>query len=100
MNIKSKTENIMTPLEIDVLLHCHVRPAPHPRINAPAVVEAIEMFLDKGIIERHSACNRAFLNVGMYYQTTDRGKAIVKLLCSTPFPTQKWVDQNNKIIEI
>ena len=89
----------MSPLEIEVLLHCHCCPAPHPNIDAPAVAETMEMFLDNGIIKRVLTPGT---EAGIYYHTTDRGKVLVKLLCSVPFPVQKclWVDQNNNIIEI
>lgn len=40
----------MTPLEIEVLLHCFVSPDPHPRLYAPAVREAIERFVKLGCL--------------------------------------------------
>ena len=86
----------MTPLEIEVLIHCHVCPAPHPRLGAPAVAEAIERFERNGIIVKKSLKYRT----GVYYPTTDRGKALVRILCSTPFPEQRWVDQNGNIIDV
>ena len=78
----------MTPLEIEVLIHCHACPCPHPRINAPAVWGTIKYFQDQGLIRP----------VKNYYETTDRGKAMVYLLCNTPFPLQQWVDQYGNII--
>ena len=82
----------MTPLDIEVLIHCHVCPAPHPKLGAPAVEEAIRMFEHNKIIEREE-------DLGCY-RTTDRGKALVRILCSTPFPEQRWVDQNGNIIDV
>jgi len=86
----------MTPSDIEILIHCHVSPTPHPRINAPAVAETIKMFVVNGLVEE----KQLKWSSGTYYSTTNRGKALVSVLCSTPVPIQKWVDQNNKIIEI
>ena len=79
----------MTPLEIEVLLHCHTCPTPHPRANAPAVVEALNWFEFERIIEPHED----------YYYTTSRGKALVAVLRSVPLPQQQWVDQYGKVIK-
>lgn len=80
----------MTPLEIEVLLHCYTCPAPHPRIEAPEVVRTIKTFESIGIIEK---------TWGDCYHTTERGKAMVRLLCSIPFPKQQWVDEHGNVIK-
>jgi len=76
----------MTPNDIEVLLHCHCIPRPHPRKDAPAVSESIKMFLDNGLIdislEGGSDC----------YKTTEKGRFLVKMLCETPFPDQIFID--------
>jgi len=93
MNINR--EDIMTPSDINVLLHYHVCPEPHPRLDAPAIQETIAEFVTAGILKPgvHPSKDGSYI-------TTGRGNALVQMLCSTPFPVQKWVDQNNKIIEI
>jgi len=80
----------MTPLELEVLIHCYVTPELHPRIHAPAVKEAHEFFEEIGLIEQQKD----------FYSTTDRGKAYISMLCSLPLPEQKWVNQFGEIIEI
>lgn len=79
----------MTPLEIEVLIHCHVSPFEHPRANATAVSEALRTLEVNGLIEQRLG----------HYTTTDRGAAHIHQLCTTPWPVQKWVDAQGKIIE-
>ncbi len=81
----------MTPNDIEILLHCHTTPGVHPRIDAPYVRSAIDMFVSNGIIEQRE---------GDGYSTTSKGRALVEVLCSTPFPIEAWVDSNGKVIEI
>ena len=81
----------MTPNDIEILIHCYVCPRPHPRISAPAVVEALNEFVFLGLVERDSHNT---------YHTTDRGKAYMEMLCTLPLPVQKWVDQSGKVINI
>lgn len=80
----------MTPNDIEILLHCHTSSTQHPRMNAPAVRSAFESLETNGLIEQHKEG---------YFVTTDRGKAHVHTLCSTPWPIRKWVNDNNGIIE-
>lgn len=87
----------MTPNEIEVLLHYHTSPSVHPRIDAPAVRGAIEGFLKNGIF-RCGENDRGLL-VKALYETTDKGNALVQMLCNTPYPTQQWVDANGDVIE-
>ena len=81
----------MTPNEIEVLIHCHVSPAIHPRADAPAVAEAINGFVRNGILEQRD---------GDGYHTTTRGQALMEVLCSTPFPVEAWVDGNGNVIKL
>lgn len=78
---------MITPNDIDVLIHYHSSPAPHPRVTAPAVREAIEMFVVNDILTPK----------GMGYKTTTRGRLWLKMILDTPFPIVKetvqiWVD--------
>ena len=83
----------MTPNDIDVLLHYYVSQDPHPRLHAPAVREAITRFLKDGILTPAGTGDSE-------YDTTTRGTALVKVLCSTTLPTQVLVDKNGEIIDI
>jgi hypothetical protein len=42
----------MTPNELEVLIHCHVSPATHPRADASAVNQALRSLETCGLIER------------------------------------------------
>lgn len=80
----------MTPSEIEILLHCHVSPEPHPREHAPAVREALNMFKILGAIEID------YTNGG--HQTTEKGKKWVEMLCDTPEPVARFVDPRTEDI--
>ncbi len=72
----------MTPLQIEILLHCHVSGGVEP--SGPRVSveeEAITYFLENDLVE---AC-------GDYYSTTDKGDALVSHICSLPLPTKTWI---------
>jgi len=79
----------MTPNDIEILIHCHVCPEPHPRAKFPAVSETLRSLEVNGLIEQR---------LGDGYHTTERGKAHIEQLCSTPWPTQVWVNANGGII--
>lgn len=87
-------ENIYSPNNIEVLLHCYVRSfAQHPRYDAPAVQSAITSLEDVGAIAR----TRDDRNEGEYcYETTAMGAAWVKALCNVPPPQAVYVDVNGK----
>ena len=75
----------MTPNEIDVLLHYHSMVDPHPRIHSDVVQKAVETLQLDGILSAGGMAK---------FQTTERGKAFVKMLCLTPYPKDevKWTD--------
>lgn len=83
---------MLTPNDIDVLIHFCVCPAPHERQDAPAVREAIQKFCDEGLL-KHEPLNRS------EYSATEKGRAHLAQLCNMPYPTQAWVDANGKVIE-
>ncbi len=70
----------LSPCDINVLLHCHVSPEPHPAAGAPAVKESYDMFKKSGLIVRN---NNAWV-------TTAKGDAFVAALCRTPEPVAIW----------
>ncbi len=73
----------MTPNDIEILLHCYYSPEPHPRFNAPAVEEGLQMLLNLELIERFS---------GDIFVTTERGKSHIRQLCDLPFPIKQRVN--------
>jgi hypothetical protein len=79
-----------SPLEIEVVLHYYHSPEPHPRVNAPAVKEAIQRFVNDGILS--AAEGPALLKV------TDRGNAWVRMIVETPYPEGAWIDPRTREI--
>ena len=73
---------IKTPSNLELLLHCHYSPIPHPRYNAPAIQEGIAYLEHNGMI----VC------VGTpMYRPTEKGKAFIQYLLDVPFPKAVWV---------
>ena len=83
----------MTPNAIEILLHCHVCPLPHPLREAPAVASEIQSFLANGMIEDEPGSPGG-------YRTTDRGRLHVQQLCNTPWPKQAWIGADGKVLEL
>jgi len=81
--------NIRSPNNIDVLLHCHTSSTEHPRIDALAVQEAIQMLLTLAAIERKE---------GNIFSTTPLGQAWVNALCAVEVPRKAFVDKNDNIV--
>ena len=81
----------LTPNELDVLIHYYVSPKPHDRFDAPAVKDAINDFIDSGVIEPQGH---------EHFRLTEKGQAWLKAILDTPIPKQQWVDYTGKIIVI
>lgn len=75
----------MTPNHLEVLIHHHVSPTPHPRGHAPAVAGAQRFFVDNGIIEKGDDQEGVF-------RTTPKGEAWLQMILSTPWPVRRFVD--------
>ncbi len=82
---------MLTPNDLEILIHCHVSPTLHPNINAPAVRETIDRFVKDGIIESSYE--------GGYYNTTEKGKAWLTIILQTPHPREAWVDNVGRVIK-
>ena len=72
---------LQSPNEIEVLIHCHCTPGPHPRHQAPAVKEALSKLHDCGAIEWHDEG----------WRTTALGAAWLCALQRVPLPRQQMV---------
>jgi len=91
----------LSPNDIEVLIWCHTRPEPHERLYAPAVREAIEMWLESGMIEPDDMyIKSSIIQPDCVWRTTDKGHAMIKSLCNTPEPISAWLDCNGKTIGI
>lgn len=82
---------IFSPANIEVLLHYYSNPAPHPRADAPVVINATCHFIDLGVVWYDAAEGR--------YRTTKKGDAWVKALCNVECPREVYVDQQGNILE-
>jgi len=83
----------MTPNAIEILIHCHVCPLPHPRRDAPAVAEELRSLQANGLIEPEPGSQGG-------YRTTDRGRAHIAQLCNTAWPVRAWIGADGNRIEI
>jgi len=75
----------LSPSDIEVLIWCHCRPAPHERITAPAVQDGIRMWIEAGMVEPADDCPKGT------FRTTDKGRAMIQALCNTPEPRCAWL---------
>lgn len=76
----------MTPLEIEILMHyrCGGGDYRNGDFSAPAVGEAIDRFVQKGILLANMGAGSAY--VGDMAQLT----VYVDALCAVPLPVLKW----------
>lgn len=82
---------IFSPNNVDVLLHYYTSPNPHPRLEAEAVLEVIEMFVDLGCL----AINGEDFDT---LRITPKGKAWVRALCDVECPRVAFVDNNGNVL--
>jgi DNA-binding PadR family transcriptional regulator len=77
----------MSPSDLELLIHCHACPAPHPRLHAPAIQAGLKRFLAAGVIEYETSERK-----GSGYMTTEKGQKWLKMILDTPYPEHRWVD--------
>lgn len=73
----------MTPYMLEILFHHHCSRAPFPRENAPAYTETVDELVLLGVLER--------IEFG-FIQSTDRGKAYIEMILTTPLPEMGLYD--------
>lgn len=84
----SKMKSPLSPSDIEVLIHHYACPAIHPRADAPAVQEAIEMFLDCGMMALDTT--PAGKSGWHSFHVTKKGEYFIDKLCNTVEPVQRW----------
>jgi len=77
----------MTPNDIEILIHCYVSPVKHPRFEH---IEAVLQSFESDELVIHVADG--------VYQTTRKGEAHVRQLCSLPIPELKFIRYDGKEI--
>jgi len=85
----------MSPYEIEMLLHIHYTAEPDPKWNTSLGGTTLSEFIENGLIEQR--VDREDNPEGAW-QITDRGSAMVHLLCNTKLPKPCWVDEHGGII--
>lgn len=75
----------MTPLHIQILLHHHCTPTPFPQAGSPAGKNFTKELIARGLLD----CDDE--KPGRI-RTTNKGKALVAMLCKTPDPVEAWLD--------
>lgn len=83
----------LSPSDIEVLLHCLVSPASHPRHDAPAVQGALAMFVKADMLTYTHTDNQTGRHV---YGTTSKGDAFIEAILNTPEPVQTWTVPTRK----
>lgn len=78
------SNHVITPIELEFLLWCHYSTEKFPRIEAPAVKEAVNKFWRNGLINQDIADDDV-------YQLSEKGQFYINEICSTPFPKVKIV---------
>lgn len=82
---------MLTPLQINLLLHYYAIAAPFDpqRDDAPAVRTQLTELLMLGLIDPDAGSPSL-------YRVTDKGRAHVEALCSLPLPECKWTTPPRK----
>ena len=80
----------MTPNDLEILIHCHVSSAIHPRLDAPAVNDSIIMLVREGLVIQRGENT---------WMTTPKGRAHIQQIINLQYPTEQWVGANGEIID-
>lgn len=89
-------ETLNSPKEIEVLIHYHCCPEPHPQADAPAVKRAVEKLLACKALEPVAVPP----DNPQYYRTTELGSAWVEALKRVPVPKIAYIDGSGNILEL
>ena len=73
---------LRTANNLEVLIHCYVSPAIHPRFDAPAVQEALRELEHNGLIYSRGT------GPSNIFGTTKKGGFMLDYLLSVPFPVE------------
>ena len=81
---------MMSPHDIKVLLHHHCVVGPWPLGETTAYIDSRSWMEASGILHQN----------GTMWETTERGNALVQMLCATPLPDQAFVDpRTGKVVD-
>lgn len=75
-----------SPFILRIILHCHTQPTERfAQYNAPIFEKTISSLVDKGLVAPMDGGYET-------YETTEKGKAFVQMLLSTPSPVERYMD--------
>lgn len=77
----------MTPLEIEILVHYYCSKTDFRNLNAPAVAESINNFVNLGFLQRSVF---SLDNEPEYYGVLEAIEPYIEAICAVPLPTKKW----------
>ena len=77
----------MTPIKLDILLHCHISPTAHPQYDSPAFRVELQNLMEEDIVRSTSKEN--------IFALTQKGEAWLRLILETPMPILQWIDPRN-----
>lgn len=87
-----------SPLMIAIGLHYHTRQGDYGKgagdnnFDAPAVKEAIQMFVNGGLLKEPA------VNAGAMYEGTDGLRIWCEALCDVRWPVQVWIMPKNETV--
>lgn len=86
----------MTPVQIDVLLYYHCHFDHHPKVieRAESYVRALNGWKDQGVLKETSTKTGGSISDARTqgYTTTEKGRALIEMLCATPMPVMVYAD--------
>ena len=73
---------MLTPLHVEIIMHHYISPGSF-RADTETIRSYRQYWIEEGCIEYNGGETT--------YVVTDKGKAWIEKILSTPMPTQKWV---------
>lgn len=88
--MKPTAEAILTPHNVDVLMHYYTSPEPHERAENEGVQETIRSLCELGAMEIHPCTGKP--------RTTPLGIAWIKAICNVPRPRFAFLDEQGRVV--
>lgn len=82
---------MLSPADVNFLLHCHYSPEPHPNIESMVHSRLVEDWLCEGVIE-------PVLGEPSRFMPTALGRAWIGAILATPMPTLAYLDSSGNPI--
>jgi len=92
--VNLRGEKPVTPLEVEVLLHCYCCPDPHPKSDVPSVRDILDEWVALEVLWMPPSNGKPSVP-----RTTDLGEAWVRAICAVPIPRVAYVTADGKVIE-